>query len=767
MSEKIIGTEININAFSSKAELNISGNNKQETREGYNLFDEKSFVENNSEYYELENGEINSTKIDQRSTNFTWGTYLEEGTYTIITTNNCNIRIYQADSLPMSTSANVNTIASVNNKKTYTFTNSQKYIAIKLFSPNSVVPYQIGNVMIIKGTKEKTYESYGIMPSPDFPSKVNGVKNNVEIIISSKNLFKLPESKTLNGITYINNGDGTFDIKGTTTEQVTFSIVMPISESGFIEGDSYTINSNYPIGDIKYYIHNCTADGYWSKTQLDFTNETTKTKVFQTSTTSYISCNIVIYKNLTIDYKNIQIQIEKGEESTYFVPYQNKKITMPIQEEMFNGDTFEVIDGILYEKHNWKNTIINGIDTDNLWGYSQITSTIGSDLIGIVCSTTNEKTNGAIISENLSTKILGSVTDTTNVENVRFFEGIASHTTTSQIVITLKKSRLNTEDFNGAIDYLKNNNINVLYELKEPTYIEATQDQKIAYEQMQNIILFSGENHVYTTNELKPLLILEYYKIIEDFDLYLSENGHLIIREFGIDLLVNLSESNIPTMPEAIETTVRIAGKDGDVVLKTTYEPISFEIVCYTEDNLTMQEKVAEEKKINRFLNSIKSKTKTFAIEINEVFYKIKYNAALTTIKYPKHIQFSIPFKSSESYGKALIQSSIVGNNTTTSETIEPTGAIFKIDGPAQTPKIALNDYLMQYDNILLEGEQLIINSLNSTVTLINTSGIETNAMSYYNHEFPQIQNGTNELKVLSGIENENQVQVKWYDLKL
>ena len=73
----------------------------------------------------------------------------------------------------------------------------------------------------------------------------------------------------------------------------------------------------------------------------------------------------------------------------------------------------------------------------------------------------------------------------------------------------------------------------------------------------------------------------------------------------------------------------------------------------------------------------------------------------------------------------------------------------------------------MHYDNVLLEGEQLIINSLNSTVTLINESGTETNAMTYYNHEFPQIQNGTNELKVLSGIDNENQVQVKWYDLKL
>lgn len=255
---------------------------------------------------------------------------------------------------------------------------------------------------------------------------------------------------------------------------------------------------------------------------------------------------------------------------------------------------------------------------------------------------------------------------------------------------------------------------------------------------------------------------------MENFDIYISSNGYLIIPKYGIKYLINISESNIPSMPEATESTVRIAGRDGDIVLNTTYEPISFEIVCYTDDNLTPEQKVQEEQKVNAFLNSIKNKTKKFAIEKDSKFYNVKYNGIITTINYPSHLQFTIPLKSSESYGMDLNESSIVGNGSKDSNTIEKVGAIFTIKGPAQTPKISLNNYEMFYNNVLLESHILEINSKNSTITHINTTtGIRTNAMKYYNHEFPKIENGTNTLQVLSGIDDDTQVDVKWYDLKL
>ena len=73
----------------------------------------------------------------------------------------------------------------------------------------------------------------------------------------------------------------------------------------------------------------------------------------------------------------------------------------------------------------------------------------------------------------------------------------------------------------------------------------------------------------------------------------------------------------------------------------------------------------------------------------------------------------------------------------------------------------------MKFDTDVANGNQLVIDSLKSTVTLIDNSNSKTNQMAYYNHQFPKIQNGTNTLLILSGINNESQVTVEWNDLVL
>ena len=73
----------------------------------------------------------------------------------------------------------------------------------------------------------------------------------------------------------------------------------------------------------------------------------------------------------------------------------------------------------------------------------------------------------------------------------------------------------------------------------------------------------------------------------------------------------------------------------------------------------------------------------------------------------------------------------------------------------------------MEFSTSILDGATLIIDSNKSTVTHIAPNGLKTNQMKYYNHQFPKIENGVNELKVLSGINNEQQVKVEWYDLML
>ena len=159
---------------------------------------------------------------------------------------------------------------------------------------------------------------------------------------------------------------------------------------------------------------------------------------------------------------------------------------------------------------------------------------------------------------------------------------------------------------------------------------------------------------------------------------------------------------------------------------------------------------------------------KTFCIELANKFYKVKYNGLLERVNYPKHLVFTLPIKSSKSYAYDIKKNYLIGNNSAESNTIEPCGFECIINGPALNPIISLNDYSMEYENTLLENQQLIINTNNSTATLVDSNtGIKSNAMRYYNHQFPKIQKGVNELKILSGIDNSNNVSISWYDLTL
>lgn len=325
------------------------------------------------------------------------------------------------------------------------------------------------------------------------------------------------------------------------------------------------------------------------------------------------------------------------------------------------------------------------------------------------------------------------------------------------LIIGNKDDTLDTikEKFNGAT---------IQYKLDKEEIIPYTPEQQNAFYQLQNIILYDGINHISTDNELGSMSV-EVSKIIEDYETYISSNGFFINSQNDIHYLIDFSESELPCMAEATETTVKAAGRNGDIVLSTTYDPNNFNIVCYTEDNLTQEEKVKEEMKLKKLLNSIKNKTIPLAFEKDDKFYKVKYSGAFSSTNFPKHLKFSIPLKTSESYGKDLIKKVIFGNGEEISDTFEDVGAIFTIKGPANSPIISLNDYSIEYDNPLLEGDKLIINSSNSTITHINSDGVKTNAMRYYNHQFPKIENGKNVLKVLSGV-NEANVSVEWYDYK-
>ena len=462
---------------------------------------------------------------------------------------------------------------------------------------------------------------------------------------------------------------------------------------------------------------------------------------------NYASGDYTIYDNL---------QVEIGEIATPYTPYQERKEYFPLAEgQKLYKKSYLADDGI---HHRRKQVVLDG--TENLTGYEEKTNTVSAFLI---MPDLVETQNSNILS-NIFQKVIYHQ----DIEGI-----VATPFTTKLITIKINKSRLTEASLVGiknwlATQYANGTPVIVEYELAEEEIVPYTETQKEAWKKLRHFKGLNGENNITAQGTMTSTLDLTLYNVAEeDFDIYISKKGYFGALKYDINNLIDFMESNIPSIAEATESSVKIAGRDGDIPLNTVYEPLSFEIVCYTEDNLTPEEKIIEEQKITSLLNSIKNQTKTLFMEREKKFYRVKYSGNLSVVRYPKHLKFTIPLKSSESYAMNFEESEIIGNGTKVSNTIKDTGAIFTIKGPAIKPIISLNNYQMKYNENILEGNSLIINSEDSTITHITSAGVKTNAMRAYNHEFPKIKNGENQLAVSSGIDDEKQVNVKWYDLKI
>ena len=597
------------------------------------------------------------------------------------------------------------------------------------------------------------YEPYGAMPSPEFPSSIENITDSAKIIVCNENLFDSKAIPEMSGTTY--------------------GVECKIDNNGIITLSSNTNPSGYlstrrilrelcpklKEGDVAYLFLETThaTKGIWLyNVEMMWSANTSKI-----ITKEMLDGIVSIYGgNKQTD--TIKIMITSNKLATEYKPHQSQTFLFPLKEgQKLYKDSYLADDGV---HHVFGEKIFDGTE---IWSKDIEYSPIDY----YYYYSTNAPLN---MDMNYIKMAICS-----HFKYIPFSHNKEGFWTTSVFGFSIKNETIGVIDEDDAStrktkfkaylaeQYANGTPVRIQYKLKNEVIEPYTPEQENIYMQLQNMELYEGINYVFVKGEPYAEIEVTVNKLIEDYDAYISATGRLIIPSLNINYLVDFNESNIPTMPEAVESSVRAAGRDGDIVLSTTYEPIPFNIVCYTEDNLTLIEKVEEEKKVNKLLNSIKNGTMTFALEKANKFYNVKYSGALTTMNYPKHLKFSIPLKSSESYGKDLIKKSIVGNSVGESQTAEKVGALFILRGPATNPMIALNDYSMEYNMSILEGARVEINSSKSTITNINAGGVKTNVMKYYNHQFPKIENGVNELKVLSGFDSDMQVSVIWNDLKL
>ena len=505
------GEEVNLqdSAEMSLVDFSLQGNSKQDTREGYNLLPPfESTVLNGITYKKNEDGTVIANGTASANSFYRQNINLEEGDYYLSgsPTGGAN-NTYYLQAMGYGEAGN-----DYGSGTTFKVTTSSS-VGIRIIIYQGVtVNNLVFKPMIVKGTEKKDYEQYGVSPSLDYPSEVQAVgdSGSEEIVKSNKNILDFG-NQTGNGITFnknritLNNPTGFLYSTNNNIGGNKFlsgkTLIFSFKANGEITGNNmaqfivhsnkrqYLVSVNYPK---KSYVNTINI------VKVTFADDERigSVQVWTAGTTG----------NLTID-----VQIEISDEATEFLEHEGNIYRIPIQKPFYKigdyADKFINQNGKWYEQHN---IALFDLSTTN-WYAGSVQS--GKDVKTKRWNSVNTISNYIMydneaisnyFSENLTNVLWGTDKIGFNLEsnkiNIRLPVDTASNETE---VKNFWQEKAETQ-----VPY-------IYYRKATPELIECTSEQTQILEQIIKDGTYKEVTHFYTTEDLKPIIEVKYYKDLE------------------------------------------------------------------------------------------------------------------------------------------------------------------------------------------------------------------------------------------------------------
>lgn len=353
-----LGTEINVDIKNNIGMLdNIEGNSYQATREGYNVFDyiERILpntygltmqVDRNTGYITTNGTPTKNYVSIMPSIDVT--NLLENGEiYTLWQENyadKANGKIYlQIMAIPKDGG---NILYYNSSTKKYNITVDKNKYNYKLGLQTGIIEeaetfnnYK-NRYMIYKGTEDKEFELYGNSPSLDYPSEVEAVGDNI-------NLINIEEGQTtLNGITFDKKSNGTIIVNGTASAV------------------AYIVLKSFNVEDIDYSLSGCPNGGSGStfsqyvivpSTGAGLANDFGSGTTFRNSNNASVEVRLRIAQGYTANNLIFRPKLEKSKVVTPYSLYNQGSVEIVHNNKNFlnlpdltytqNGVTIEVTNG--------------------------------------------------------------------------------------------------------------------------------------------------------------------------------------------------------------------------------------------------------------------------------------------------------------------------------------------------------------------------------------------------------------------------------------
>ena len=296
--------------------LKINGGYSQDTRQGYNLLQNiaTSQTINGVTFSVQEDGSVIANGTANANAIFYCinGLTLSAGDYIF---NGCpnggSGTTYKSDIIKTDNNALItdfgNDISMVNiNEDT-----EIKYVRLVVYSG-----YKANNLIfkpqLIEGTISKPYEKYGASPTPDYPSEIKTVGNNV-------NYFKI-EPQVTYGVTITENADGGIVLNGTATQTARITNVVNLGVGDFtLSVKSNKINSNV-------YVRTRNKAG-----TLGLTTPLTDTSKIISNNTEAYSTELTINKDTVLEDFILYPKLEKGLVATPYSSYNQGNVEVNIK----------------------------------------------------------------------------------------------------------------------------------------------------------------------------------------------------------------------------------------------------------------------------------------------------------------------------------------------------------------------------------------------------------------------------------------------------
>ncbi len=334
---------------SNAIEYHVDGKSEQETRSGKNLLNPskmlKSTTLNGITYTNNDDGTFNVHGTASKDTNFELYNFTKEdlplASYTLYSNYEYNRQTFNL---------NVNFIYDnaqhfLTGKNIFNLKNEISSAVLSFYVPNGVtVDYDNVKVMLSKNTKyDDTYEPYGVMPSPEFPSEIKSIP-------TTENLFLYDYEDNIS----INNNQ-TFS---TTFENETLTVKVLKDTIGNNVFPRFKINPELLKNGKKYLISSVNVSGVVNSLSLQLRNKDGSSAglpvaneiVYDDNYDLYVLRNVLgsgsisLTSGTTAIIKNIQVM--ESTKTKSYVPYGHWAKVKIIGENLYNyKDTAEVSSG--------------------------------------------------------------------------------------------------------------------------------------------------------------------------------------------------------------------------------------------------------------------------------------------------------------------------------------------------------------------------------------------------------------------------------------